>query len=100
MAEIRAADWGTEDYWRERIFQYLTYKLHPQEALRPLVSIVYVEHERIVGLIAGHLTRRFGCEGELEWISVRQVPGSWHRVGITLSVSQMVRGPSRSSRLR
>ena len=71
MAEIRAADWGTEDYWRERIFQYLTGKLHPREALRPRVFLVYVEHEKIVGLIAGNLTRRFGCEGELEWISVR-----------------------------
>lgn len=25
-----------------------------------------------MGLIAGHLTRRFGCDGELEWISIRQ----------------------------
>ena len=30
-----------------------------------------MEKEQIVGLIAGHLTRRFGCEGEMEWISVR-----------------------------
>jgi len=71
MAEIRAADWGTEEYWRERILQYLKHKLHPRDALRPRVSFVCVEHQRIVGLIAGHLTRRFGCDGELEWISVR-----------------------------
>jgi hypothetical protein len=71
MAEIRAGDWGTEGYGRERISQYLTNKLHPRDALRPRVSFVCVEHRRIVGLIAGHLTRRFGCEGELEWISVR-----------------------------
>lgn len=24
-----------------------------------------------MGLIAGHLTRRFGCDGELEWVSVQ-----------------------------
>ena len=71
MAEIRAADWGTEEYWSERILQYLTHKLHPRDALRPRVSFVCVEHQRVVGLIAGHLTRRFGCDGELEWISVR-----------------------------
>ena len=71
MAEIRAADWGTEEYWSERILQYLTHKLHPQDALRPRVSFVCVRHQRVVGLIAGHLTRRFGCDGELEWISVR-----------------------------
>jgi ribosomal protein S18 acetylase RimI-like enzyme len=71
MAEIRAADWGTKDYWQERILQYLTHQLHPKEALRPRVPFVCVERGRVVGLIAGHLTRRFGCDGELEWISVR-----------------------------
>ena len=72
MAEIRAADWGTEEYWRVRILQYLTCELHPREALRPRISYVCVEGESVVGLIAGHLTRRLGCEGELEWISIRQ----------------------------
>ena len=71
MAEIRASDWGTEEYWRERIRQYLSYKQHPGEALRPRVSFVCVERDRTIGLIAGHLTRRFGCDGELQWISVR-----------------------------
>jgi ribosomal protein S18 acetylase RimI-like enzyme len=72
MAEIRAADWGDEGYWRERIRKYLTHQLHPREALPPRVSFVAVDRERVVGLIAGHLTTRFGCDGELEWISVRQ----------------------------
>jgi ribosomal protein S18 acetylase RimI-like enzyme len=71
MAEIRAGDWGTEEYWRERILQYLSHQLHPKEALLPRVSFVCVEGERVVGLIAGHLTRRHACDGELEWISVR-----------------------------
>ncbi len=71
MAEIRAGDWGTPEYWRERILQYMTHQLHPREALRPRVSYVAVERKRVAGLIAGHLTRRFGCDGELEWISVR-----------------------------
>jgi GNAT superfamily N-acetyltransferase len=71
MAEIRAGDWGTEAYWRERIRQYLAGDLHPREALPPRVSFVGVEGNRLIGLIAGHLTHRFGCDGELEWISVR-----------------------------
>lgn len=71
MAEIRAGDWGTEEYWRERILQYLSHQLHPKEALQPRVSFVCTEEGQVVGLIAGHLTRRFGCNGELEWISVR-----------------------------
>lgn len=72
MAEIRASDWGTEEYWRSRILQYLTHELHPKKALPPRISYVCVEGERVVGLIAGHLTRRFGCDGELEWISIKQ----------------------------
>ena len=71
MAQIRAADWGTEEYWRVRILQYLTQQLHPREALGPRVSFVCLEREKVVGLIAGHLTRRFGCDGELEWVSVQ-----------------------------
>jgi GNAT superfamily N-acetyltransferase len=71
MAQIRAADWGTEEYWRVRILQYLTQQLHPREALGSRVSFVCLERESVVGLIAGHLTRRFGCDGELEWVSVR-----------------------------
>ena len=72
MAEIRAADWGDEEYWKERILRYLTHQLHAREALPPRVSFVAVEGDRVVGLIAGHLTTRFGCDGELEWISIRQ----------------------------
>jgi ribosomal protein S18 acetylase RimI-like enzyme len=72
MAQIRAADWGNEEYWRRRIAEYLNRKMGPKEALRSRTSFVCVREERIVGLVAGHLTRRFDCEGELEWISVRQ----------------------------
>ena len=71
MAEIRAGDWGTEAYWRERIRQYLGASLTPRESFAPRIAYVGVESDRVVGLIAGHLTRRFGCEGEVEWISVR-----------------------------
>ena len=71
MAEIRAGDWGTEEYWGERILRYLSHRQAPEEALRLRVSFVCVEDDRMLGLIAGHLTRRFGCEGELQWISVR-----------------------------
>jgi GNAT superfamily N-acetyltransferase len=36
----------------------------------PRVSYVAFEQGLIVGFIAGHLTRRYGCDGELEWINV------------------------------
>jgi ribosomal protein S18 acetylase RimI-like enzyme len=45
-------------------------ELHPQWALMPRVSYVALEGETLVGFIAGHLTVRFACDGELEWINV------------------------------
>jgi hypothetical protein len=61
MARIRAAEWETEDYWRDRISRYMNRELHPQQALMPRVSYVAAEGETLVGFIAGHLTRRFAC---------------------------------------
>jgi ribosomal protein S18 acetylase RimI-like enzyme len=70
MARLRANHWGSEEYWQERIPLYLTGQLHPQQALESRKGFVCVDGEEVVGLIAGHLTRRFGCDGQLEWISV------------------------------
>jgi ribosomal protein S18 acetylase RimI-like enzyme len=70
MAAIRAAEWETEEYWRLRISRYLSGESHPQHALLPRVSYVALEGASLVGFAAGHLTRRYGCDGELEWINV------------------------------
>src|SRR5690349_12976882 len=70
IARIRAAEWGGEEYWKQRIAGYLNGELHPQQALRPRVIYLALESDEVVGFIAGHLTRRFGCDGELEWINV------------------------------
>ena len=70
MGRIRAAEWETEEYWRVRISRYLNCELHPKQALMPRVSYVALEAESLVGFIAGHLTRRYACDGELEWINV------------------------------
>jgi ribosomal protein S18 acetylase RimI-like enzyme len=71
MAQVRAHDWGSEEYWQERITLYLSGQLHPREAMHPRIAFVCMDGDQVAGLIAGHLTRRFGCDGELEWISVR-----------------------------
>lgn len=60
----------TEAYWKLRIADYLDCKLHPQQALRPRIIYVASEGNSLVGFIAGHLTRRHSCDGELEWINV------------------------------
>lgn len=70
MASIRALEWGSQEYWETRIARYSAGELDPQHALKPRINYVASDGERLVGLIAGHLTRRHGCDGELEWINV------------------------------
>jgi GNAT superfamily N-acetyltransferase len=70
MARLRAEEWETEEYWTVRISRYLSGELHPQHALLPRVSYAALEGNCLVGFIAGHLTRRYACDGELEWINV------------------------------
>jgi ribosomal protein S18 acetylase RimI-like enzyme len=72
MAEIRAVEWGTIDYWHDRISRYLNENNYPysQTALLPRVVYVGLKNNVLTGFIAGHLTRRLNCEGELEWINV------------------------------
>lgn len=70
---MRAADWGTEEYWQTRITGYMHRTLHPRDALAARELFVAEDDARgiaVVGFVAGHLTRRLGCSGELEWINV------------------------------
>jgi GNAT superfamily N-acetyltransferase len=67
------ADWQTEEYWNTRLSGYYHHELHPQKALLPRIIYVAINSGSIVGFIAGHLTERFGCDGELQWINV--IPG-------------------------
>lgn len=71
MAAIRSLEWGTEDYWNKRILGYMNGKLHPQQALLPRIFYVTITNDTIIGFIAGHLTRRFDCDGEIQWINVQ-----------------------------
>jgi RimJ/RimL family protein N-acetyltransferase len=70
LARLQAARWETEEYWKVRIPAYLHGELDPRQALKPRVGYVALEDDSIVGLIAGHLTRRYDCDGELEWIII------------------------------
>lgn len=69
MARIRIAgeDGGAAD---ERMGRYLAGEHHPQHALPPRVGYLALEGDTVVGYIAGHLTRRYECDGELQWIYV------------------------------
>ena len=71
VAAIRAAGWGTAEYWVNRITAYLTAASNPQEALETRIILVACDrNDEIIGFIAGHLTHRFDCDGELQWINV------------------------------
>lgn len=70
LASIRAQSWGTEEYWVNRITKYVQTSQNPQQAKRERTIFVAIEEKQIIGLVAGHLTTRFGCEGELQWINV------------------------------
>ena len=54
----------------ERMAAYLERKHHPQQALEPRVAYVALDADTVVGYIAGHLTRRFGCDGEVQYLFV------------------------------
>jgi len=70
LVAIRAAEWGDEEYWRPRIHGYANGTLSPRHGLHPRVIIVAAQGDQIVGFIAGLLTRRFDCDGELQWLNV------------------------------
>lgn len=52
------------------MLRYLAGEHHPQQALLPRVMWMAAEAKSPIGYVAGHLTRRFGCNGELQWIYV------------------------------
>jgi ribosomal protein S18 acetylase RimI-like enzyme len=70
MALIRAREWAEVKYWETRISGYLDGRLSPQQALAPRHCLIATDENELVGFVAGHLTRRCQCTGEIEWINV------------------------------
>ncbi|NER12864.1 GNAT family N-acetyltransferase [Leptobacterium flavescens] len=79
LAKLRSMDWGTREYWTNRISGYIGGERNPQYALPPRVLYVASDNEKIIGFIAGHLSSRFNCDGELQWINVHP---TYQRKGI------------------
>jgi ribosomal protein S18 acetylase RimI-like enzyme len=79
MALIRTREWGEVEYWENRISGYLDGRLSPLHALAPRHCFIAAEGHELVGFVAGHLTRRHNCAGELEWINVAP---KWRRRGV------------------
>jgi ribosomal protein S18 acetylase RimI-like enzyme len=72
MSRLRAEHWGTANEWEPRITAYMIHQQSPQFALEPRTVLVAVDsaENEVIGLIAGHLTNRFGCSGEIQWLNV------------------------------
>jgi GNAT superfamily N-acetyltransferase len=70
MSRLRAEHWGAAAEWEPRITAYMIEQQTPQFGLAPRVVYVAVDDNEVVGLIAGHLTTRFQCQGELQWLNV------------------------------
>jgi len=87
LARLRSEGWGEAEYWVPRITGYMKGEHHPQKALMPRVVYVAVENDIIIGFIAGHLTQRLECEGELEWIDVTR---THRRKGIATELVRML----------
>ena len=69
MAECRRSD-PAGGHADERMAAYFEGRHHPQQALSPRVGYVALVDHRVVGYVAGHLTRRFQAEGELQYLFV------------------------------
>jgi GNAT superfamily N-acetyltransferase len=69
MTRCRAADplTGPAD---ARMAAYFSGQHHPQQALLPRVGFVAIVDTAVIGYIAGHLTERFDCQGELQYLYV------------------------------
>lgn len=70
-----------------RMLAYLRGEHHPQQALAERVLLMAESDGAPVGYTAGHLTRRFGCQGELQWIYV--VP-DFRRAGVASRLLEML----------
>jgi GNAT superfamily N-acetyltransferase len=53
-----------------RMTAFLEGTHHPYQALEPRVAFVAVQEDTVIGYIAGHLTRRYYCDGEVQYLYV------------------------------
>jgi ribosomal protein S18 acetylase RimI-like enzyme len=58
------------EFMRDRMARYLAGDHHPRHALLPRAVFVAALGDQVVGYVAGHLTTRYDCDGELQWLYV------------------------------
>jgi ribosomal protein S18 acetylase RimI-like enzyme len=70
MASLRDKSGWSGGANAERMRMYLSNEHDPQYALSRRIAFIAVQNDTLMGYIAGHLTTRFGYQGELQWILV------------------------------
>ena len=70
-----------------RMGAYFDRQQHPQQALLERVGYVALANNDLIGYIAGHLTTRNGCEGEVQFLYVGI---KYRRRGIATSLVQLL----------
>jgi GNAT superfamily N-acetyltransferase len=70
MAQLRDTSAWVGGASAERMVLYLRGLHHPQHAQAPRIAFVAEDGNGLAGFIAGHLTTRFDCDGELQWLLV------------------------------
>jgi GNAT superfamily N-acetyltransferase len=88
MAQCRLNDpaGGAAD---ERMGAYFDGRHHPHQALPPRIGYVASAADAPVGYIAGHLTTRHGCAGEVQYLFVAS---AYRRRGIASTLLRMLAG--------
>ena len=72
LCRLRAEQSGHTLEWEPRITAYMIRQQNPQFALEPREVFVAVNRDNeVVGMISGHLTTRFHCQGEIQWLNVQ-----------------------------
>ncbi|MBS1503347.1 MAG: GNAT family N-acetyltransferase [Bacteroidetes bacterium] len=89
LARLRTLLRGTIEGWAPYIKGYMDGITNPQKALAQRAVYVATDGDRIVGWIAGHLTKRLGCDGELQWIDV---DSEYRRKGIASELIKILAG--------
>lgn len=70
LARLRSNTEDEVSFWQDRIVRYLSGDHNPQKALPRRIIFIAEVNNTIVGFIAGQLTTRFNCDGELQWLDV------------------------------
>jgi GNAT superfamily N-acetyltransferase len=71
----------------ERMAAYFDGHHHPQQAQQPRIGFVAEEDDRVVGYIAGHLTTRHGCRGEVQYLFVMP---AYRRRGVATTLLRLL----------